>query len=327
MGALKVLFVGGGGMISSACAHEAVARGLDLSVLTRQKTSSRPLPEAATLLRADARDPAAVRDAVGDSEFDVVVNFIGYSPKDVQADVDLFNGRIGQYVFISTTSVYHRPIAQLPIVESTPRRNNAWPYPKDKIACEELLERSYREQDFPATIVRPCHTYDGRTLPMHGGWTVVERMRQGKPVVVHGDGTSLWALTHHRDFARGFVPLLGNPHTIGDSVHLTTDEILTWDQIHRVVAAAAGVRDPVLVHRSSETIAEELPDWGPSLTDDFAHSLVFDNTKLRRLVPGFTATTSFAEGVREVVDWYDADPARRHVSSKVDEAFDRLIAR
>lgn len=171
---------------------------------------------------------------------------------------------------------------------------------------------------------RPGHTYDRAALPMHGGWTVVDRMRRGKAVVVHGDGTSLWALTHHRDFARGFVALLGNPHTIGDSVHITSNEILTWDQIYRCVAAAAGA-EPLLVHRSSEQIAEVLPDWGPSLVADFAHSLLFDNTKIRRFAPEFAATVPFADGAREIIEWHDANPALCRVNAEVDAALDRLV--
>jgi nucleoside-diphosphate-sugar epimerase len=321
--ALSVLFLGGNGMISSACAAEAVASGLDLTVLTRG-TGDRALPDQVQRITADAHDPESLREAVSGKDFDVVVNFVGYQPGKVAADVDTFAGRCGQYVFISTASVYSRPIAQLPIVESTPRRNNGWPYPQDKIACEELLERAFRQRDFPVTIVRPSHTYDRTTVPILGGWTVIERMRRGKPVVVHGDGTSLWTLMHSTDFARAFVPLLGNTHTLGDSVHITSDEILTWDQIHLSMAAAAGVK-PILVHRSSETVGTQIPDWAAVLTHDFAHSLLFDNSKLRRISPGFTASVAFDRGAREIVEFHDADPARRRVSDELDAAFDRLV--
>ena len=324
MTALRALFIGGGGLISSACSRAALERGSDLTIVTRGNSTRHTLPDGALHLRADARDEASLRDALSKREFDTVVNFIAFTPEDIERDLKLFAGRTGQYIFISTTSVYHRPVAQLPIVESTPRRNSAWPYPKNKIACELLLEQAYREQDFPVTIVRPCHTYDRAALPMHGGWTIVDRMRRGKAVVVHGDGTSLWALTHHRDFARGFVALLGNPHAIGDSVHITSEEILTWDQIYRCIASAAGV-EPRLVHRASEQIAEVLPDWGPSLVADFAHSLIFDNTKIRRFAPGFVATIPFAMGAREIVDWYDANPSLRQVDQAVDAALDRLV--
>jgi len=322
MSALSVLFLGGNGMISSACAAEAVARGIDLTVLTRGP-GERPLPAEVRRINVDVHDRAALRETVAGKDFDVVVNFVGYQPDQVSADTETFAGRTGQYVFISTASVYSRPIAQLPIVESTPRRNNGWPYPQDKISCEEVLEAAYRERDFPATIVRPSHTYDRTTVPILGGWTVVERMRQGKTVVVHGDGTSLWTLMHSSDFARAFVPLLGNSHTLGDSVHITSDEILTWDQIHLAMARAAGVT-PKLVHRSSEVVGVDIPDWAAVLTHDFAHSLLFDNSKLRRFVPGFAAAVPFDKGAREIVAYHDADADRRRISAELDAAFDRL---
>jgi nucleoside-diphosphate-sugar epimerase len=324
MSALSVAFLGGNGMISSACAAEAVRQGIDLTVLTRSRGDRQP-PVEVRRITVDVHDPAALRETLAGKDFDVVVNFVGYQPDQVTADAETFAGHIGQYVFISTASVYSRPIAQLPIVESTPRRNNGWPYPQDKIACEEVLEAAYREWDFPATIVRPSHTYDRTTVPILGGWTVVERMRQGKPVVVHGDGTSLWTLMHASDFARAFVPLLGNSHTLGDSVHITSDEILTWDQIHLIMARAAGVT-PKLVHRSSETVGIDIPDWAAVLTHDFAHSLLFDNSKLRRFVPGFAAAVPFDRGAREIVAYHDVDSSRRRISAELDDAFNRLCA-
>lgn len=307
---MKILFLGGNGMISSACAAEAMRHGHELTVLTRTNG-------------VDVHDPVALRQAVRGRDFDVVVNFVGYQPEHITSDTETFAGRTGQYVFISTASVYARPIALLPITESTPRRNNGFAYPRNKIACEEVLERAYRERDFPATIVRPAHTYDRRVVPMLGGWTLIERMRQGKPVVVHGDGTSLWTLMHSSDFARAFVPLLGNSHTLGDAVHITSDEILAWDQIHQIMARAAGAV-PKLVHRSSEDIGEVIPDWAAVLAHDFAHTLLFDNTKLRRLVPGFAARIPFDVGAREIVAYHDADPARRQINAELDAAFDRL---
>lgn len=324
MSTLRVLFIGGGGLISSACSRAAVERGIDLTIVTRGTNTRHSLPEGVVHVQADARDEGSLSRSLDKREFDAVVDFIAFTPEDIERDLRLFTGRTGQYIFISTTSVYRRPIAQLPVVESTPRRNAAWPYPKNKIACELLLEQAYREQDFPVTIVRPCHTYDRGALPMHGGWTVVDRMRRGKAVVVHGDGTSLWTLTHHRDFARGFVVLLGNPHAIGDTVHITSEEILNWDQIYRCVASAAGV-EARIVHRSSEQIAEVIPDWGPSLIADFAHSLIFDNTKIRRFAPGFVATVPFATGAREIINWYDANPSLRQVDPVIDAALDCLV--
>ncbi|HEY2674162.1 MAG TPA: NAD-dependent epimerase/dehydratase family protein [Rugosimonospora sp.] len=322
--ALRVVFLGGAGMIASACAAEAVRAGVDLTVVTRTGGGRWPVPDGARQVRADVRDPAALREALGGADHDVVVDWVGYSPADVARDVDAYAGRVGQYVFISTASVFSRPVPQLPVTESSPRRNNAWPYPKDKLDCETLLEAAYRERDFPVTIVRPAHVYDRTVVPVLAGWTAVDRMRRGRPAVVHGDGTSLWNLTHSGDFARAFVPLLGNQHALGESVNVTSGEILTWDQIHQALAAAAGA-PPRLAHRSSETIETEIPNWGPVLRHDFAHSLFFDSTKLLRLVPGFASRVPFSAGAREIIEWYDADPARKRVDPILDAAFDRLV--
>ncbi|WP_432542850.1 NAD-dependent epimerase/dehydratase family protein [Kineococcus sp. SYSU DK002] len=324
--ALRVLFIGGTGIISSACAALAVERGVDLTVLNRG-TGRRPVPEGARTLTADVRDPAAVREALGGEEFDAVVDFIAFTPDHVAADVELFTGRTGQYVFVSSASAYAKPVAHLPITESTPLRNPFWSYSRDKIACEELLTRAWRETGFPAFVIRPSHTYDRTSIPLDGGWTAIDRMRRGDPVVVHGDGTSTWVLTHHTDFARGFVPLLGEPATIGDALHLTGDEVLTWDGIARRLAAAAGVPDPRIVHVPSDVIAREAPDRGPSLLGDKAHSVVFDNTRLKRFVPGFAATTAFAQGAREIVAHHDAHPDLQVVDPVVDALQDRLVER
>lgn len=324
MGRLSVLFVGGTGKISSACVAEAVERGFEVSVLNRDQTSLRPLPKEVTRLTADVRDVGAARSALGDRRFDAVVDVTVYGPAQVAADIELFSGRTGQFVFISSASAYQKPVARLPITESTPLVNPFWEYSRQKIACEDALLRAHRDHGFPVTIVRPSHTYDRTGLPFDGGWTVVDRMRRGKPVVVHGDGTSLWALTHHVDFARAFVHLLANPLAIGDTFHITGDEVLTWDQIHRLVATAAGV-EPDLVHVSSEMIARVLPDWGPPLLGDKAHSVIFDNSKIRRLAPGWVAAVPFAAGARQIVDWFDAHPDRRIVDEKVDAAFDALV--
>jgi nucleoside-diphosphate-sugar epimerase len=322
-----VLFIGGSGIISSACARLAVERGLDLHVLNRGSTSLRPVPEGATVLHADVRDPASVKDALGGLEFDAVVDFVAFTPEHVRADVDLFRGRTGQYVFISSASAYQTPPQRLPVTESTPLHNPYWRYSRDKIACEELLVAAYREEGFPATIVRPSHTYDRTTVPFTGGhWTAVERMRQGKEVVVHGDGTSLWTLTHHEDFARGFVPLLGHPRAVGDAFHITSDDVLTWNQITEALAAAAGVRARI-VHVPSDAIAAADPEWGASLVGDKAHSMVFDNSKLRSLVPDYVATIPFERGAREIVAWHDEDPTRREVDVKIDALMDRLVER
>jgi nucleoside-diphosphate-sugar epimerase len=323
---LRVLFIGGTGVISSASTRLAVERGLDVTVLNRGSSSTRALPDGAELVQADVRDPASVRAALGDREFDAVVDWVAFTPEHVATDVELFTGRTGQYVFISSASAYQTPPERLPVTESTPLRNPYWQYSRDKIACEDLLVRAYRDSGFPATVVRPSHTYDRTLIPLDGGWTAIERMRQGKEVVVHGDGTSLWTLTHHEDFARGFVPLLGHPRTLGEAFHITSDDVLTWNQIVRALATAAEV-EPRVVHVPSDAIAAADPEWGAGLLGDKAHSMVFDTTKLRRVVPDFEATIPFEQGAREIVAWHDADPARRQVDERMDRVMDELVAR
>jgi nucleoside-diphosphate-sugar epimerase len=323
---MRVLFIGGSGIISSASSRLAVERGLDLVVLNRGATTIRPLPPEATVVHGDIRDPVSAREALGTMEFDAVVDWVAFTPDHVRADLELFRGRTGQYVFISSASAYQTPPARLPILESTPLRNPFLQYSRDKIACEDVLVAAYRDEGFPATIVRPSHTYDKTLIPLDGGWTALARMRQGRPVVVHGDGTSLWTLTHHADFATGFVPLLGHPRTIGETFHITSDDVLTWDQIATALGAAAGAR-PDIVHVPSDVIAAEDPRWGGSLLGDKAHSLVFDNAKLRSVVPDFRPVIPFEQGAREIVAWYDEDPARQRVDTSIDALMDKLVSR
>jgi nucleoside-diphosphate-sugar epimerase len=322
---MRALFVGGTGIISSACARLAVERGVELHVLNRGSSTQRPLPDGVTEHHADIRDPASVREALGGLEFDSVVDWVAFVPEHVRTDVELFRGRTGQYVFISSASAYQTPPLRLPLVESTPLRNPFWQYSRDKIACEDLLAAAYRDDGFPVTVVRPSHTYDRTTVPFDGGWTVLERMRQGKPVVVHGDGSSLWVLTHAADFAKAFVGLLASPRTTGDSFQITSDEVLTWDQIARILGAAAGAPDPRLVHVPSDAIAAADPDWGAGLLGDKAHSAYFDNSKVRTVVPDYTATIPFEQGAAEIVAWHDAEPSRRQVDARLDALMDRLV--
>ena len=322
---LKVLFIGGTGLISSACSPLAIEKGLDLYLLNRGG-ATRPGSEGATVLHGDIRDPDSVRKALGDRTFDVVVDWIAFTPEHIETDLALFRGRTGQYVFISSASAYQKPPAGLPITESTVLANPFWGYSRAKIACEERLIRAYREDDFPITIVRPSHTYDRTALPMDGGYTVIDRMRRGRPVVVHGDGTSLWVLTHHRDFARGFVGLLGNPRTLGESFHITSDEVLTWNQIFQVFAEAAGAPPPQIVSVPSEVIAAHSPHGAEGLLGDKMHSVIFDNAKVKRFVPDFAATIPLSWGAREILGWYDADPARQAVNEEYDHLLDVIIA-
>jgi nucleoside-diphosphate-sugar epimerase len=325
VGRLRVLFIGGTGVISSACVREAVARDAEVFVLNRGQSADRPLPAGVRELRADARDARSVRAAVDGLDFDCVADFVAFAPEHVQADIDLFTGRTGQYVFISTASAYQKPPSRLPITESTPLRNPYWQYSRDKIACEDLLVAQYRATGFPATIVRPSHTYDATKAVLHGGWTSLARMRAGRPVIVHGDGTSLWTVTHSADFARAFVPLLGHSRTVGEAFHITSDDVLTWDQIARALGAALGV-EPSIVHVPSDAIAVADPEWGDGLLGDKAHSVTFDNSKLRSVVPGWHAVVPFEQGAREIADWYLARPGWQVVDQREDALMDKLAA-
>ncbi|GAB4151763.1 MAG: SDR family oxidoreductase [Candidatus Promineifilaceae bacterium] len=320
---MKVLFIGGTGVIGSACSALAAAQGVELYLLNRGR-GGREVPASAHLLQADARDPQAVTQAIQGHTFDAVVNWVAYTPDHIETDIALFRGRTRQYIFISSASAYQTPPQSLPITESTPLHNPFWAYSRAKIACEERLVQAYRQEQFPVTIVRPSHTYDRTLLPMHGGYTVVDRMRRDQKVIVHGDGTSLWTLTHHADFARAFIPLLGHSQAIGDVFHITSDEALTWNQIFQMVAAAAGVT-PHLIHIPSAFIAAFDPNWGSSLLGDKAHSMIFDNSKIRRIAPDFRATIPFWQGAQEILAWYDADPKRQMVDRAFNQLQDRII--
>lgn len=321
----RVLFIGGTGIISSAASALAVQRGFEVTLLNRGQSADRPPADGAEVVQADARDIRSLSDAIGNREFDAVVDFVAFTPQHVQQDIDYFSGRTGQYLFISSASAYQKPPLRLPITESTPLRNPYWQYSRDKAACEDVLVAAYRDQGFPATIIRPSHTYDATSVPLNGGWTAIDRMRRGAPVVVHGDGSSLWVLTHTRDFAKAFVGLLANPRAVGEAFHITSDEVLSWTQITSALADAAGATADV-VHVTSDAIAAADPDMGAGHLGDRAHSVIFDNSKVKSLVPDFVATTTFAEGAREIIDWYDADPTRKVVDPELNGLFDRLAA-
>ena len=325
MNAKRVLYIGGTGTISSASVRRSLALGHDVTVLNRG-SARRPLPEGVRELVADVRDAAAVRRAIGDAQFDTVAEFLAFTPEHVQADLDHFGEQCGQYVFISSASAYQKPPQRLPITESTPLRNPFWQYSRDKIACEDLLVAAYRERGIPITIVRPSHTYDERMIPTMGGWTDVARMRQGRAVVIHGDGTSLWTLTHSDDFAVAFTGLLGNPAAIGEAFTITGTHAPSWNQVYGWLADAAGVGDPEFVHVASDAIAAFAPDLGPGLLGDKAHSTVFDITRVTALVPEFRTTITFDEGARRILAHYDAHPGEQRVDEDRDGLFDRLVA-
>lgn len=320
---MKVLFIGGTGVISSACSELAVQRGIDLYLLNRGRTN-RSVPEGAKSLRGDINDPG-IADSLVDHTWDAVVEWIAYTPEHIQRDIDLFRGRTGQYLFISSASVYQTPPARLPVTESTLLDNPYWDYSRAKIACEDLLVQAYWDEKFPMTIVRPSHTYDCTKIPLFGGYTAIHRIIHGKKVLVYGDGTSLWTLTHHKDFAKGFVPLLGHARAIGEAFHITSAEWLSWNQIFGIVGQALGV-EPRLVHVSSDLIAAFDAEIGAGILGDKSHSMIFDNSKIRSLVPDFTCSIPFSSGAREIVAWYAADPARQVVDERLDTLIDRIIA-
>ena len=324
MTALRVLFIGGNGIISAACSRLAVERGVDLTLLNRGVSTVRPEIKGARVLRGDARDRRSLEAAVGDQTWDVVVNFQSFLPEEAAADAALFSGRTGQFVFISSASAYARP-KRLPIRESTPLNNPHNAYSSNKALCERVLFEAYLANGFPLTIVRPSHTYDHTLVPLHGGWTVIDRMRRSRPTVVPGDGTSLWIMTHQRDFAIGLIGLLGNPQAIGEAYHITSDEILTWNEIATILAEAAGA-SVQLAPVTSKRIAKEIPDWGPALLGELMHCAWFDNSKIKTIVPEFVAATPYWRGAREMVAWYDANPDRKIVDRDLDAALDRLAA-
>ena len=319
---MKVLFIGGTGVISSACADLAVQQGIDLYLLNRGQTE-RTVPDGANVIHGDIYDPA-IGDTLDEHTWDAVVDWIAFKPEAVQRDIDFFRGRTGQYIFISSASVYQTPPSNLPVNESTLLDNPYWGYSQDKIACEELLIQAYRDEKFPMTIVRPSHTYDATKIPLMGGYTTLQRMINGEKVVVFGDGTSLWTLTHNKDFAKGFVPLLGNAHAIGEAFHITSDEWLNWNQIYELFGQALGVQ-PRLVHVPSELIAAYDADIGAGLLGDKSNSMIFDNSKIKRLAPGFACTIPFSWGAREIAEWFAADPARQVVDDELDALFEQII--
>ncbi|GHT33085.1 hypothetical protein FACS189434_06390 [Bacteroidia bacterium] len=325
---MKILFIGGTGTISTAVSRKTLAEGHELYLLNRGNRNE-ILPEA-KCLKADINDEKHVAELIKKLDFDVVADFIAFTPDHVERDFRLFNGKTRQYIFISSASAYQKPPVQHIITENTPLHNPFWQYSRNKIACEEYLRQVYRESSFPITIVRPSHTYDERAVPLgvhgeKGSWQVIERMLKGKPVIIHGDGTSLWTMTHARDFAGGFFGLLGNPAAIGESVHITSDESLTWNQIYKHIANALGIK-LYATHTSSEFLSESCYfDIRSGLFGDKSNSIVFDNSKIKRLVPGFAATTTFAQGVKETVDYVLAHPELQTPDKEFDFWCDKML--
>jgi len=324
---MRILFIGGSGVISTACSQLAVRRGFHVSLLNRAR---RPALPGTHQITADIADPTATAKALGKQNWDVVVDFLAFTPADIEQRLALLRGRTGQYVFISSASAYQKPPGHFPITESTPLVNPFWDYSRSKISCEERLQRALQEENFPATIIRPSWTYNGTriTVPVNSkkSFTVVDRLRRGQPVIVPGDGTALWTMTHSNDFAKGLVGLLGHQGAIGHAFHITSDEVLTWNQIYETVALAAGVAQPRFVHIASNFITACLPEFSGGLHGDKALSTVFDNSKIKRFVPDFVATTRFRDGMNRCLRWFDADSARQEIDTEANAAWDKLIA-
>ncbi len=322
---MKVLFIGGTGNISTTVSTQAVTRGIELYLLNRGKRGL-TIPGTKSII-GDINRREDIESVLKGHTWDVVVNWIAFTEQDIVRDYELFRGRTKQYIFISSASVYQKPLAFPFVTESTPLANPFWLYSRNKIACEMTLNCYYRQEQFPVTIVRPSLTYDTVIPVPIGGWTeytIIDRIKKGKKIIVHGDGTSLFTITHADDFAKGFLGLLGHQQAIGESFHITSDEILTWNQIHEALAEAIEC-EAQLVHIPSDTLATFDEDLHGSLIGDKATSVIFDNTKIKRFVPGFTAKIPFKQGIRRTLTWFEADPARQVIRKETNAWMDKII--
>jgi nucleoside-diphosphate-sugar epimerase len=320
---MRVLFIGGTGNLSLACTARAQELGMKLVHANRGNT---PPPAGVQSVQVDIRNADAVQAAFGDEEFDAVVDFIAFTPEHVEQDIRIFGGRTAHYLFISSASAYQKPVVHLPVTESTPLANPFWEYARNKQAAEERLFHEWWTNGFPVTVVRPSHTYSDGWFPTSFGhdFTVPQRMLDGKPIAVHGDGSSLWTITHVADFAVGLVGLLGHPGAIGRAVHITGQEAPSWDQIHRSIGMALGV-EPQIVHATSEQIAAVDPEFGAGLLGDKRYSMLFDNSLIRSLVPGYRQTISFAEGMHRSAAAANSNPALRSVRPEINALIERVL--
>jgi nucleoside-diphosphate-sugar epimerase len=319
---MKVLFVGGTGIISSAVSSLVVERGIDLYHLNRGE-SHRKI-EGIKTITGDIRNVTDTKKALEKYHFDVVVNWISFIPEHVKADIDIFSGITDQYIFISSASAYEKPITKLPITEETPLINPFWQYSRDKAECEKILLEAHKNNGFPITIVRPSHTYDNTLIPTDWGYTILDRMLKGKKIIIPGDGTSLWVLTHNTDFAVGFLGLFGKIEAIGEAYHITSDELLNWNQIYKMLADELGV-ELNAVHIPSDFIARYDPEQGAGLLGDKAHSVIFDNSKIKKLVPEFNCKVPFSEGVKEIISWYRNNPEWQVINDEINKSVDEII--
>lgn len=325
---MKILFIGGSGIISTASVELALERGNEVFVLNRGK---RPMPEGCSQIVCDINELDDVRRAVEGKSWDVVVDFLSFLPEDVEKRIAAFSGKAGHYVFISSASAYQRPSRHYLVTEDTPLENPFWDYARGKIACEERLLSELQANGFPVTIVRPSLTFGDTQIPLalncwKAPFTGINRLRTGKAMIIPGDGNSLWTITHNTDFAKGLVGLFGNKKAIGEAFHITSDEVLTWDQLYKATADAAGVANPKFVHIATDFISACMPEVHGSLIGDKTTSAVMDNSKIKRFVPDFSATTGFAEGIKRTVAWFDADPSRQVIDAEIDAKYDQLIA-
>ena len=328
---MKILFIGGTGIISSACSALALARGYELLLLNRSVSRKIPVPEGAAVLQADIyREEDRIAALLKDHRFDAVVDFLAFTAQDIERDLRLFRGKTDHFVFISSASAYQKPVRNYIITEETPLENPYWEYSRNKIAIEDRLMQAYRDEGFPVTIIRPSHTYGPTQIPfgvsswLHP-WTVVDRMKRGQKVIVPGDGTSLWVLTWNEDFAKGLVGLLGNNKAIGEAFQITSDEVLSWDQIYLEAYRALSL-EPNIVHIPSDLIAIYHPDSRGSLVGDKSNSEVFDNSKIKRFVPDYLCEVTWAEGVRRSLAWFEAHPEFQTLDHEMNSLWDRMIA-
>jgi nucleoside-diphosphate-sugar epimerase len=321
---MKVLFIGGTGNISSACSELAISRGIELYHLNRGTSAGIRNVTGMKTIISDIRNLEETQQALHGYNFDVVVDFIAYIPEHIQNDIKLFTGRTKQFIFISSASAYQTPPEKLPVTEETPLENPYWDYSRNKIACEDVLREAYLRNGFPYTIVRPSHTYDKTVIPVVGGYTVLHRMVKGLPVILHGDGTSIWTLTHHKDFALGLIGLLGKTEAINEAFHITSDEWLTWNAIYTILAKELNVI-PHIVHIPSEVIVKYNQTIGDGLLGDKAHSMIFDNSKIKKLVPDFNPTISFRQGAKEIVKWYNENTRLKESDEAINSFMDKII--
>ncbi|VDN47515.1 NAD-dependent dehydratase [Petrocella atlantisensis] len=327
---MKVLFIGGTGTISLAISKALIKKGTELYIVNRGNRNEALGDEGVTYITCDIQDEEKLSSLIENLSFDVVADFIAFEPSHLERDYRLFKNKTKQFIFISSASVYQKPLSDYRVNEGTPLSNPYWAYSRDKIACEAYLMDLYRNEGFPVTIVRPSHTYGTRSIPIsvkghQGGWQVAKRMLEGKPVIINGDGTALWTMTHTSDFAKGFVGLMGNIHAIGEAVQITSDETLTWNQIYQTIADALGVKLKG-IHVASEFLAACSDyDFGGSLLGDKSQTVVFDNSKLKRLVPEFVATTRFDQGIKMTIDHFLANEAMQKEDPEFDAWCDRVI--